>query len=119
MHPLRLLSALLILLTLFAASGQDSGAQPLKAAAQSEIWREQQRHDKEVRERMERAAAKNWNKERHESLAKDTEKLLQLATELKAHVQKSNENTMSLEVMKKAEEIEKLAKKVREKMKGH
>ena len=47
----------------------------------------------------------------------DTEKLYQLATDLKAAVDKSNENTLSLDVIRKAEEVEKLAKKVREKMK--
>ena len=47
----------------------------------------------------------------------DTDKLFQLATELKAAVDKTNENLLSLEVVRKADEVEKLAKKVREKMK--
>ncbi|HMK30420.1 MAG TPA: hypothetical protein VK473_12100 [Terriglobales bacterium] len=58
------------------------------------------------------------NKERQQNLKRDTDRLLQLATELKQSVDKSNENTLSLDVIKKAEEIEKLAKSVREKMKG-
>ncbi len=58
------------------------------------------------------------NKDRHASLKKDTDKLLELATELKQYVDKTNENTLSLDVIKKAEEVEKLAKKVREKMRG-
>jgi len=69
-------------------------------------------------QRMERQNTNSRNKERQESLKKDTDKLLELATELKNQVDKSSENTLSLDVMKKAEEIEKLAKNVREKMKA-
>ena len=50
---------------------------------------------------------------------RDTDILLKLANELKQDVDKSNENTLSLEVVKKAEEIEKLAHSVKEKMKAH
>ena len=41
-----------------------------------------------------------------------------MAVELKAYVDKSNENVLSLEVIRKAEEIEKLAHSVKDKMKG-
>lgn len=58
------------------------------------------------------------NLQRQVELKKDTEKLLQLATELKQSVDKTDENTLSLEVIRKADEIEKLAKSVRDKMKG-
>jgi hypothetical protein len=37
---------------------------------------------------------------------------------LKSYVEKSDENVLSLTVVKKAEEIEKLAKSVKDKMKG-
>src|SRR5690349_5298836 len=67
-------------------------------------------------EKRERDMEKARNKERQHSLQKDTSQLLQLATELKQYVDKTNENTLSLDVIKKAEEIEKLAHKVREKM---
>ena len=69
-------------------------------------------------EKWERQRQKARNEERHKDLKQETDKLLQLATELKERVDKSNENTLSLEVIRKAEEIEKLAKKVREKMKA-
>lgn len=62
---------------------------------------------------------KQANKQRQEDLKEDTVKLLELATELKQYVDKTNENVMSLEVMKKAEQIEKLAHSVREKMKAN
>jgi len=61
---------------------------------------------------------KKANLERQEDIKKDTEKLLELATELKQAVEKSNENTLSMDVIKKAEQIEKLAKIVKDKMKG-
>lgn len=67
---------------------------------------------------MQREMAKRLNKERQEALKKDTDKLFQLATELKQSVDKSNENVMSIDVIRKAEEIEKLAKQVKDKMKG-
>jgi hypothetical protein len=67
---------------------------------------------------MASALAKRWNKERQVAIRKDTDKLLELAEELKAGVDKSNENLLALDVIKKAEEIEKLAHSVREKMKG-
>jgi hypothetical protein len=62
--------------------------------------------------------AKKANQERQAALKNDTEKLVKLAGELKDYVDKSNENTLSLNVLKKAEEIEKLARSVKEKMKG-
>lgn len=57
------------------------------------------------------------NKQRQEEIRQDTLKLFQLATDLKSAVEKTDENVMSLDVIKKAEEVEKLAKKVKEKMK--
>jgi type VI protein secretion system component VasF len=60
--------------------------------------------------------AKSRNNQRQQQLVTDTAKLLELATELKSEVEKSNKDTLSLAVVKKAEEIEKLAKSVKEKM---
>ena len=51
-------------------------------------------------------------------LADDTAKLLTLANELKAELDKSNKNTLSLSVIRKAQEVEKLAHKVRDEMKA-
>ena len=69
--------------------------------------------------RLEREQAKKLNQERHASLKRDTDKLLKLSTELKDYVDKSNENLLSVDVVKKAEDIEKLAHNVKEKMKGY
>jgi hypothetical protein len=68
---------------------------------------------------MRKDMEKKANVERHASLKRDTDKLLELAQQLKEQVDKSNENMLSLDVVKKAEEIEKLALNVREKMKGN
>lgn len=66
---------------------------------------------------MERDRAKRLNKDRQAAIKRDTDKLLALATELKDYVDKSNEHVLSLDVVRKAEEIEKLAHHVKEKMK--
>ena len=66
---------------------------------------------------MERDMAKKANQARQADLKRDTEKLLKLATDLKESVDKSSESTLSLDVIKKAEEIEKLARSVKDKMK--
>jgi hypothetical protein len=70
------------------------------------------------RARMERDMAKKANQARQADLKRDTEKLFKLATELKESVDKSSASTLSLDVIKKAEEIEKLARSVKDKMKA-
>lgn len=58
------------------------------------------------------------NRDRYSRLKKDTDELLRLATELKQSVDAAGQNTLSLDTMKKAEQIEKLAKDVKNRMKG-
>ena len=70
-------------------------------------------YQKEMQDRLFREA----NKKRQQDIKNDTDKLFALATELKAAVDKTNENMLSLDVIKKAEQVEKLAKKVKENMK--
>ncbi|HTS09034.1 MAG TPA: hypothetical protein VMP68_25935 [Candidatus Eisenbacteria bacterium] len=72
----------------------------------------------EARARLAHDMEKKAAKERVAALKSDTDKLLKLSIELKSYVDKSDENVLSLDVVKKAEEIEKLAKSVKEKMKG-
>lgn len=60
--------------------------------------------------------------ERRKQLADDSAQLLAMAIALKAEVDKTNKDTLSLHVIRKAGEIEKLAHNVREKMRfaaGH
>lgn len=71
-----------------------------------------------MRDHLAREEANKANLARHAALKTDTEKLLKLAEELKQDVEKSNENVLSVNVVKKADEIEKLAKSVKDKMRG-
>ncbi len=57
------------------------------------------------------------NAERKKQIAEDSARLLKLANDLKAEVDKTSKDTLSLTVIRKADEIEKLAHAVKEKMK--
>jgi hypothetical protein len=74
--------------------------------------------EEDARDRLTRDMAKKANEERHVALKNDTDKLLRMAVELKGYVDKSGPNVLSVEVVKKAEAIEKLAHSVKDKMKG-
>jgi len=68
-----------------------------------------------MRPRLEEQQARTRNSERQKRLMADTNKLLALAADLKQQMDKANTD---VDVVKKAEEIEKLAKSVKDKMKG-
>lgn len=72
----------------------------------------------DIPSRAQKEMEKKANEQRHADLKRDTERLLQLSTELKEYVDKSNENVLSVDVVRKAEEIEKLAHSVKTKMRG-
>ena len=55
---------------------------------------------------------------KQKQLTEDTAKLQLLASELKTEMDKSSKDTLSLGVIKKAEEVEKLAHKVEDEMKA-
>jgi hypothetical protein len=57
------------------------------------------------------------NAERKRQINADSARLLKLATDLKTEVDKTGKDTLSLGVIRKADEIEKLAHDVKEKMK--
>jgi hypothetical protein len=78
------------------------------ASHNEDVWEQQQQ----------KAMQQKAISQRQQDIRKDTEKLLELATELKQAVDKSNKDTLSLDVVRKAEEIEKLAKSVKNKMRG-
>lgn len=67
---------------------------------------------------MQAQQTRSRNSERQKRLVADTDKLLTLATQLKQEVDKTNKDVMSVDVIKKADEIEKLAHSVKERMKG-
>lgn len=62
--------------------------------------------------------AKERNDDRQKRLVEDTNKLLSLAKELKEEVDKTDADTLSVDVVKKAGQIEKLAKSVKDRMRG-
>lgn len=57
------------------------------------------------------------NDQRHKKMLDDANKLVQLSNELKADVEKTQKDELSVEVLKKAAELEKLAHDVQQKMK--
>ena len=67
---------------------------------------------------MARKQEQRRNEERQKELVRDTDKLLALATELKSEVDKTNKDVLSVEVVKKAEEMEKLARTVKDRMRS-
>ena len=69
-------------------------------------------------DQIQKEMEKKANLQRQADLKRDADTLLKLSTELKAYVDKTNENVMSVEVIRKAEEIEKLAHSVKTKMRG-
>jgi hypothetical protein len=57
------------------------------------------------------------NSQRQAEIRRDTDKMLQLTAELKDYLQKGQQGVMSIDAIKKAEQIEKLAHSVKSKMK--
>ena len=70
----------------------------------------------EIEEQAARERLKKANLQRQAQLKADTDKLLELSKQLKEYVDKTNENVLSVDVVRKAEEIEKLARSVKQKM---
>jgi len=68
--------------------------------------------------RMEEQQIKSRNSDRHRRMVADTDKLVTLTKELKDQVETSDKPLEPNDVGKKAEEIEKLAKSVKDRMKG-
>jgi len=63
------------------------------------------------------AAGAQQGTDKQKKLAADTDKLLAMATDLKQQVDKTNKDVLSVDVIKKAEEIEKLARSLKQEMK--
>jgi hypothetical protein len=61
--------------------------------------------------------AKAANEQRQVEIKRDTEKMFQLTAELRESLEKSSQNVMSMDDLKKVEQIEKLAHGVKSKMK--
>ena len=72
----------------------------------------------EVSPQQQERQAKLQNDERQKRLVADTEKLFQLASQLHDDVAKTSKNVMSVDVIRRADEIEKLARGIKERMRG-
>lgn len=118
MRRLLILFALLFFLLCSFAAAQ-SAPRDVPSPLPPDPQFEQHRNEAgDTLQKLEKERAKRLNKQRQEKIKRDTDKLLALATELKDYVDKSNENILSVSVIRKAEEIEKLARQVRDKMKA-
>ena len=121
-RSLRFISVILFLLVFSLCFGenrsfQDSSSGSSATADSDPQFRQRRNENSETMRRMEHEREEQANKERMLKIRRDTDRLLALATELKQYVDKTNEHVLSVDVIRKAEEIEKLAHRVREKMK--
>jgi hypothetical protein len=66
---------------------------------------------------VQRQQAVAANQQRQVEIRRDTEKMSELTQELKDYLQKAEQGVVSVEAIKKAEQIEKLAHSVKSKMK--
>ena len=69
-----------------------------------------------VAQRMEAERQKLVADQRQQKLQSDADRLLQLAQHLKVSVDQTNKNTLSVQVVREAENIEKLARQVKDGM---
>src|SRR3954464_15757680 len=69
-------------------------------------------------QKMQKEAEKQRNEQRQSDLQRDADQLYKLAGELKRSVDSTNKNVLSLEGLRKTEEIQKLAKDLHDKMKA-
>jgi len=110
----------LFLLGAIAAAGAQTGAPDSthnQAAAQPAVAQNSQADSKKAPDAPATTTPATVNPDPHQAqIIADSQKLLKLSQELKAEVAKSNKDTLSLTVIKKAEEVEKLAKTLKEEM---
>jgi len=71
-----------------------------------------------VRVKMDEERMKAMNDDRRKKLSADVDRLVELTNELKTDVDKTTKDELSLQVIKKAQEIEKLAHDVQSRMKN-
>jgi len=103
----------IVLATFLALSGQAGWAQQRRPSRQPPVASD------EPTPVPERTLSRKMLKASYEQLQKDVQRLSDLANELKDEVGKTDEeDVLSLSGVKKAEEIEKLAKKIQGRMKN-
>ena len=70
-----------------------------------------------MRDSMQDQAIRQLNEQRRKRMLDDANKMVQLSNELKADVEKMQKDELSMDVLKKAAEVEKLAHDVQQRMK--
>lgn len=70
-----------------------------------------------VGDAVQKQQAEAANEQRQVEIKRDTEKMFELTQELKDYLQRTGQGVVSVDAIKKAEQIEKLAKSVKSKMK--
>jgi hypothetical protein len=116
MSRMTYLVALLVFFLLVVASvGQNDGRIHLPPLVQ---------HGQDTRnipvksaDEMDRERAQKSNELRQAEIRRDADRLAQLSAELKDNLEKADPNLVSVDMFKKAETIEKLAHRVKQKMK--
>jgi hypothetical protein len=86
------------------------------ATALTSQWRRGQHQEEEIRLPSGTPQREEILKEDYKKTLGDAGKLLQLAEELKIELEKNDRHVLSLPALKKTEEIEKLAKRIRERL---
>ncbi len=115
MACIRLLGTVTLLLPLLLSPASDS-AQRIPPSVQNPRSTIPIERPEEVQ--MQQKLQKQRLAKRAEDMKRDSQKLLDLATELKNYVDKSGENILSVDVIRKAEEMEKLARQVKNNMRA-
>ncbi len=72
----------------------------------------------EIEQEMERKQKKAQRKEEYENTKKLAEQILRLAQELKESIDKAGQDTLPLNALRKAGEIESLSKKLKSRLRG-
>jgi len=120
---LKYVVVLILSLTLFAQPAKSqlrrttlNAVQVQKVAAEREATNNAFSSDQH--QRLQQELTTRVIADRQSQLRLDTEKLVALTAELKQHVDKAGANILSMDVIKKAQEIQKLAKSVQDKMRN-
>ena len=77
-----------------------------------------QSEDAEQRQKLEQIQRKARLKQHTDEMKRDSAKLLELAAQLKDAVDKADDNVLSMDIIRKTEQVEKLAQKIRKSMQG-
>src|ERR1700730_18458184 len=112
---------LILALTFFAIpANSQSRATPVNAVQVQKIAaeREATNNSSDPHQLLQQELVARVVADRQSQLRLDTEKLVALTAELKQHVDKAGANVLSMDVIKKAQEIQKLAKSVQDKMRN-